>query len=430
MNIGIVTTWFDRGAAYVSRAYLEALSKLHNVYIYARGGEKYGQGDPNWDKPYVTWGKKTDIGGTNIGWEDYCTWIKKNNIEVVIFNEQHDWEIIVRSQKLNILLGAYIDYYTPEAVPFHSLFDFLLCNTNRHYEVFKWHPQCLFIPWGTDTDLYKPTTKPDLKDGIIFFHSAGMGGVNLRKGTDTLVRAFQNVSGNAKLIIHSQVSIDYYGNEIAEIILRDKRIEFIEGTFPPPGLYYLGHVYVYPSKLEGIGLTICEALASGLPVITTNEPPMNEFIYNGINGFLLDLESTTRRYDNYYWPEVNVSQNHLTEIMQSYISDNSLYLLQTQMAREYVEKERDWYINSSGLNVILKELSYCKNDLLKKEVIKFNKDKTIQYYLDNGFKFYRNKNYPCAIRNIVLALKSKPIIRNKGVYSVLAHSIIRYYINL
>lgn len=36
MNVGIVTTWFERGAAYVSRQYLEALRSDSNnsVYIY------------------------------------------------------------------------------------------------------------------------------------------------------------------------------------------------------------------------------------------------------------------------------------------------------------------------------------------------------------------------------------------------------------
>lgn len=43
MNIGIVTTWFERGAAYVSRQYLEALRSDSNnsVYIYMREVENH-----------------------------------------------------------------------------------------------------------------------------------------------------------------------------------------------------------------------------------------------------------------------------------------------------------------------------------------------------------------------------------------------------
>lgn len=38
MNIGFVSTWFERGAAYVTRQYVDALRNEHNVYVYARGG--------------------------------------------------------------------------------------------------------------------------------------------------------------------------------------------------------------------------------------------------------------------------------------------------------------------------------------------------------------------------------------------------------
>ena len=58
MNIGIVTTWFERGAAYVSRQFKDALSAQNNVFIYARGGESYAKGDPDWDDANVFWSKK------------------------------------------------------------------------------------------------------------------------------------------------------------------------------------------------------------------------------------------------------------------------------------------------------------------------------------------------------------------------------------
>ena len=39
MNIGIVTSWFERGAAYVSRAFMQSLQELgHDVRIFVRGG--------------------------------------------------------------------------------------------------------------------------------------------------------------------------------------------------------------------------------------------------------------------------------------------------------------------------------------------------------------------------------------------------------
>lgn len=53
MKIGIVTTWFERGAAYVSRQFMDILKSTDEVFIYARGGEAYAQGNPTWDLPNV-----------------------------------------------------------------------------------------------------------------------------------------------------------------------------------------------------------------------------------------------------------------------------------------------------------------------------------------------------------------------------------------
>src|SRR5437868_3055749 len=42
MKVGIITAWFERGAANVSRNYMEGLQKLgHEVFVFARGGEEY-----------------------------------------------------------------------------------------------------------------------------------------------------------------------------------------------------------------------------------------------------------------------------------------------------------------------------------------------------------------------------------------------------
>jgi len=355
MNIGIVTTWFERGAAYVSRAYMESLSRKHNVFIYARGGEKYAKGDPNWDKEYVTWGKP--VPGKIYMYVDpkeFKEWVRENRIDVVIFNEQHSWETILDALKLDIIIGAYVDYYKPETVPFFWLYDFLLCNTKRHYSVFKDHPQGLYIPWGTDLDVLKPRGGAGSGDSVTFFHSCGVS--PLRKGTDILVRAFQHVKGNVKLIIHSQGAFSEHP-PTASIIAQDPRIELIEAEVGAPGLYHLGDVYVYPTRLEGIGLTIAEALASGLPVITTNAPPMNEFVVQDMNGRLVEVERYERRSDNYYWPQSICWETALTEAMQFFVDNVRALEDYKQRAREYAEANLDWQKNSYDLLELVENTS-------------------------------------------------------------------------
>lgn len=379
MNIGIVTTWFERGGAYVSRAYSETLSREHNIFIYARGGEYYAQGDPKWDKEHVTWGKPVPRRNrTSVNWREFRGWVLENRLDMVIFNEQQVWDIILQVLELDIIIGAYVDYYTSETIPFFWLYDFLLCNTKRHYGVFKNHPQVFFIPWGTDCQIFCPTYQDGSHEEVRFFHSAGMRGLDCRKGSDILVRAFQDVTGKVKLIIHSQVGLTAYPKDVVSLIEKDDRIEFIEATVGPPGLYHLGDVYVYPTRLEGIGLTIAEALASGLPVITTDAPPMNEFVVHDLNGRLVAVEEFKKRSDHYYWPESICNEESLTEAMQFFIDKRCALGDYRSRAREYAETHLDWQKNSHKLPELVEHVSRNRDKInrgLVKEAARYERSR-------------------------------------------------------
>jgi len=351
MKIGIVTTWQERGAAYVSRQYYDSLKNNNEIFIYARGGENYAIGDKNWDGENVTWGKKIPIhlpASINLG--DFKKWILKNKLDVVFFNEQQWWMPVLLCKKLGVKIGSYVDYYTKETVPFFAVFDFLICNTKRHHEAFKWHPQAFYVPWGTDIKLFKnENTLPVNKEYLTFFHSCGMSSV--RKGTDILIKSFYKLTGKKKLIIHSQVDLTTELPSLKNIInemVSGGLLEIINMSVSAPGLYHLGDVYVYPSRLEGIGLTICEALACGLPVITSNNQPMNEFIDSN-NGKLVAISKFEERSDGYYWPQCEVSEESLVEEMQYYVNNFNLISEFKYSARKSAEEKFDWHKNS--LNV-------------------------------------------------------------------------------
>lgn len=422
MNIGIVTTWFERGAAIVSRAYMDVLIKKHSVFIYARGGEKYAIDDPKWNLPNVTWGKKVDPShGTDIDFNDFENWVRSCQLDVILFNEQQDWSIILECQKYDVLIGAYIDYYTKTTVPFHALYDFLLCNTKRHYGVFRDHPQAFYIPWGTDCRLFRPSDSERLSTGdeIIFFHSAGMGAWNFRKGTDILIKAFTKVQGSAKLIIHSQVPLGHF-SDVAQLARQDRRIHFIHETVGAPGLYHLGDVYVYPTKLEGIGLTIAEALACGLPVITTDEAPMNEFVVDGQTGTLIPVELRRPRSDSYYWPESYCSVEKLVEAIQRYVDEPVIARTQGKSARAFAIQNLDWSINAYELpdiflNLQRKRLSSVRRKILLRKV----RQRSAQSQLRQFYLSLSNGDKKAARRKFIPGMIENPRqLWNKGTWSI------------
>ena len=314
MKIGFITTWFERGAAYVTKQYANTMEKQgHDIFIYARG-ESYAIGNPDWDLPNVTWGKK--LHDTTLSIKDVSEWIKKNQIDCVFFNEQRDLRSVLKIKKKfpKVKLGTYIDYYTQDTVNGFKYYDFLICNTKRHYSVFSVFDQCYYIPWGTDIDLYK--YEYSKHDCVRFFHSAGMSN---RKGTDLLINAFikGKLYEKAQLIIHTQLPIEQLTNyEMSS--LEGYNILVIYKTVGAPGLYHMGDVYVYPTTLDGLGLTMYEALACGLPVITTNCAPMNEVITNE-NGRLINVDEFKCRWDAYYWPLAFANIDSLIKNMEYYL---------------------------------------------------------------------------------------------------------------
>lgn len=350
MNIGFVSTWFERGAAYVTKSYISLLEKENNVYVYARGGEQYGKGDPNWDLPYVTWG--LNLRGDSINYRHFKKWIKKNNIEIIFFNEQKNVDVIHKLKKNlpHIKIGSYIDYYKENTVKEFFIYDFLICNTKRHYSVFKNHPQCYYVPWGTDIEIFKPAKTENEK--LTFFHSAGM---SLRKGTEIIIEAFIDgqIYKNANLIIHTQRKLkDTFGYDPLE--LQKYNIKVIEKTVSAPGLYYLGDVYLYPTKLDGLGLTLYEALSSGLPIITTNHPPMNEIV-NRVNGYLVDVDYFRSRQDGYYWPLAIVKKESLINGMQYFVDNqHKLKEMKKQNRKEAITKW-NWKDREKIVNEIFQE---------------------------------------------------------------------------
>lgn len=362
MNIGIVTYWYERGASYVSKLFEEALNTQHQVFIYARGGEKQAIGDPNWDHPNVHWSKhEPRYYRTYINKKEFTKWISDNSIEAVLFNEQTYFEPILWCNELGVKSMAYIDYYTEATIPLFAAYDGLICNTKRHCSAFDEFDTVFYLPWGTDTELYSPLSKSGtlVEDGkIVFFNSAGMSPD--RKGTDTFVKALKLCESipNIKALIHSQKPLSKYLPELADVIktLQQKGIlEVVEKTIPAPGLYSKADVYVYPSRLDGIGLTVPEAISSGLACIASDNPPMNEFVLPEF-GSLIAIDRLYSRSDGYYWPQCRCDVNSLAKIMQEYALHPEEVVAKKKKARTYALEHLSAKKNFKQLSDIVEQV--------------------------------------------------------------------------
>jgi glycosyltransferase involved in cell wall biosynthesis len=354
--LGVVTTWFERGATRVSLAYIEVLRNDFDIRVYARSGDAFPHNDPAWNQDFVYWSEFVPgAPKTHIDWRDFEAWMKREAIDVLLFNEQQDWDVIVRLQRLQErpLMGAYIDYYTDESVGFFHLYDFLLCNTRRHLSAFETHPQALYVPWGVDVASFPIEAPPERP--FTYFHSLGYN--PYRKGTDLTIQAFSGLKhDNIRLVLHAQRPLSDFP-DLAPLVHADQRISWIHQEVPPPGLYHLGDVYVYPSRLDGIGLSLPEALASGLPAITTDEPPMNEFVTHGENGFLVPVAKRWKRDDQYFWEMGACAVDDIAKAMDAAWNARNEWDTWRKRTRAMAEQQLDWKQNARDLPEQLKRVS-------------------------------------------------------------------------
>lgn len=130
-----------------------------------------------------------------------------------------------------------------------------------------------------------------------------VGGIEPRKNSICLLQAFSFVLQeypNAQLIIAGGATLfDYQSYRDQFFALADElKIEIGHSLILPgviqdadlPTLYRLADAFVFPSVKEGWGLVILEAIASGIPVITSNHAPFTEFLSN-TRAFLVDPTS-------------------------------------------------------------------------------------------------------------------------------------------
>lgn len=140
------------------------------------------------------------------------------------------------------------------------------------------------IPHGIDPAVFEPAERPASEPFTFLSVNSWTGVSNDRKGVDLLLRAFDEEFGPEEPVrLHLKLStfwavIEPGFYESALLLLlghRNPNITFDDRCLPEadvPALYHQADCFVAPTRGEGFGLTILEALASGLPVITTEDP--------------------------------------------------------------------------------------------------------------------------------------------------------------
>lgn len=141
-------------------------------------------------------------------------------------------------------------------------------------------------PYGVDINLFKCKNEYKQHKRIKFLF---MGLVDVRKGVPFLLDVCEG-------FLKTQITLTLVGpisNEINKLIVNDYDLTNIEilgkvSHHQMPMIIAEQDVFVFPSFFEGFALVLLEAMASGLPVITTTATAGADIIENGIEGFIIE----------------------------------------------------------------------------------------------------------------------------------------------
>lgn len=220
----------------------------------------------------------------------------------IVFFERHSWHPhllrLAREMGVATVCVPMWEWFSGDADEWHFC-DLFICPTRFTELVVRrcgWRNTCV-LPWVIDLNKFRDrkVTGP----GRLFIHNAGLVDHDDRKGTRDTILAFRKVARrDIRLIVRLQKPVD-----LPEL---DERIEVHIGNVESVSdLYSTGDVCIQPSKMEGIGFMVVEPACSGIPVITTDYPPMNEFIAQP------ELRCATRWFRKKAFPSQWIPHAHL-----------------------------------------------------------------------------------------------------------------------
>ena len=155
---------------------------------------------------------------------------------------------------------------------------------------------------AVDTERFKPFKNMELRykyaigenEILILF----VGYLDTFKGIFELIAAFYEMNKKNKNVKLMMVGTGPKKDELKKKVLKLNLENFLifTGKVSPVEMhkyYQAADIFVLPSYTEGLPISVLEAMACGLPIVTTNVGGIPEVIEDGLNGFIINSKDET-----------------------------------------------------------------------------------------------------------------------------------------
>ena len=225
-----------------------------------------------------------------------------------------------------------------------------------------------------------------------------------RKGIDLLLKAYGqafNIHDDVTLIIKSFPNPHNKVYQILDKFKKDNNLfphvvvimdEYSDAQLK--GLYLQSNLLVAPSRGEGFGLPIGEAMRLGIPVITTNWGGQLDFV-NHENSWLIDYDFKNSEshfsLDQSYWAEPSIK--HLCKLLINFVSSSDVLINSKINAAKKITNSLTWdSVAQNNIDFVHKKLGVYDNSDIKLGCIStWNSKCGIASYTRNLLKNFNEK---------------------------------------
>lgn len=213
---------------------------------------------------------------------------KKNNLKV--FYTAHGFHFYKGAPKLNWLV-----YYPIEKLC-SRFTDKLITINQEDYELakskFKAKEVCYVPGVGIDLSRFENVevdrTEKRREIGVPedAFLLVSVGELNENKNHQVIIRAMAKLGNpNIHYAIAGVGDKKEYLEELAQTLGMSDRLHLLGYRRDIPELNTAADAFCFPSHREGLGLAAIEAMACGLPIITSNVHGINDYSIDGVTGY-------------------------------------------------------------------------------------------------------------------------------------------------
>ncbi|ADO76423.1 glycosyltransferase family 4 protein [Halanaerobium praevalens] len=172
-------------------------------------------------------------------------------------------------------------------------------------------------------------------DYVLLFLGTGFK----RKGLKYVLEALKNLE-NAKLMIVGKGDIDKFKSKAEELSVLD-RCRFIGPVREVEKYYAAADVFVFPSTYDPCANVTLEAMASGLPVITTEDNGASGVIDKNQNGYILEVADDVKKMVEY------IKKLKNNKVRRTF-SEQASAKMQNHSKKDNYQKMLDFYKKEEG----------------------------------------------------------------------------------